>query len=67
MKFFKQHKALELWLTMYYGKTIVHLYNGKEIGTLEKLFYYTENYVTLIYCGKNKSTVEETIVNYGKL
>ena len=52
---------------MYYGKTIVHLYYGKEIGTLEKLCYYTENYVTLIYCGKNKSTVKETIVNYGKL
>ena len=38
----------------------------KKIGTLEKL-YYTENYRTLIYCGKNKSTVEETIVNFGKL
>ena len=49
---------------MYYGKTIVL---WKKIGTLEKLWYYTENYGTLIYCGKNKSTVEETIVNYSKL
>ena len=41
----------ELW---YYGKTMVQW---------KKLWYYTENYGTLIYYGKNYGT----IVNYSKL
>ena len=47
--------ALELWFTMdklwYYGKTMV---------LWKKLWYYTENYGTMIYYGKNYGT----IVNY---
>ena len=36
----------------------------------KKLWYYTENYGTLIYYGKNYGTMEKkygTIVNYSKL
>ena len=42
----------------YYGKTIV---------PRKKLWYYTENYGTLIYYGKNYGAMEKTIWYYSKL
>ena len=43
--------ASELWFTM--EKTMV---------LWKKLWYYTENYGTLIYYGKNYGTMEKTMV-----
>ena len=46
---------------IYYEKTMV-LWK-KNYGTMEnKLWYYTENYGTLIYYGKNYGTMEKTMV-----
>ena len=50
---------------IYYGKTMV-LWK-KTMVLWKKLWYYTENYGTLIYYGKNYGTMEKnysTIVNY---
>ena len=52
---------------IYFGKTIVL---GKNYGTMEKLWYYTEKYGTFIKYGKNYSTMEKkygTLVNNSKL
>ena len=47
--------ALELWFT----KEKLWQYGKKNYGCVEKLWYYTENYGTLIYYGKNDGTIEK--------
>ena len=52
-KFLNKFIALELWFSMvklcYYAEKY-----RKKYGTVEKLWYYTEKYVTLIYYGENR-------------
>ena len=50
--------ALELWFTM---EKIMILWE-KTMVLYRKLWYYTENYGTLIYYGKNYGTMEKTMV-----
>ena len=38
------------------------IYYGKTMVLWKKLWYYTENYGTLIYYGKNYGTMEKTMV-----
>ena len=49
----------------YYGKKLWN-YEKKKLVLSIKIWYYTENYITLIYYRKNYGTIK-IIVKYSKL
>ena len=62
MEVFKQIYSFRSLI--YCEKTMVQ--RKKNFGIMEKLWCDTKNYATLIYYGKNYSTVEKTIVLWKK-